>query len=91
MAKVENKAVLSMLQRFHVSSISSFCIEQPATISHLLYRIPIPVIQTMSLKSRSTLLEQRLKKKPDYILVSFFFLMYLEASWLIVMIWRSCD
>jgi hypothetical protein len=34
--------------------------------------------------------QAKIKRKPDYILALLYCLMYLEISWLIVMLWRSC-
>jgi hypothetical protein len=33
---------------------------------------------------------EKISQKPDYTLALLYCLMYLELSWLIIMLWRSC-
>lgn len=94
---VDHKAVLST---FHVSSTHSLCIANMPIRIPLLCRSILPYLREVVSSSYiamgspsarpPTPLKPKTKKKPDYVLVLLYCLMYLELSWLIVMIWRSC-
>ncbi|KAH8661382.1 hypothetical protein BGZ60DRAFT_84596 [Tricladium varicosporioides] len=89
---VENKAALST---FHVSlTFLLYNLWIPPIIPHAYakgsYQSDFISLLKIAMGSPPTGNPTQIKKKPDYILALLYCLVYLEVSWLIVMLWRSC-